>query len=163
MVGDWEAGEAVLRNCLERWPLDRDMLRELSVFCLKRGAFQEADEIIRIAERHPLRTPANLSFLAVEAEIARQSGRLKRAEALWEQYARKKPDDVRAQFAVTELYYRNGRFGKLEAVVGRLLAAKKERTWNSFIEETRQTITESDVYVPLAENLIPVIDSVFKK
>jgi predicted Zn-dependent protease len=139
------------------------MLKELSVFCLKRGAFQEASEIIRIAGRHTLRTPGNLSFLAVDAEIARQSGRLKRAEALWEQYARERPDDVRAQFAVTELYYRNGRFGKLEEVVGRLLAAKKERTWNSFIEETRQTITESDVYVPLAENLIPVIGSVFKK
>ncbi len=160
MAGDREAGEAILRKCLQRWPQDHDLLRELSVVCLKKGALEEAAERIRLARRQ---MPGNLSSLAVDAEVALFSGRPKRAEKLWERYAEKRPDDVRAMFALTEIYHQNQRIGKLERMVVRLLVAKKERTWEAFLEATRQTTSESDVYLPLAENLFPAIDAVMEK
>ena len=134
-------------------PSNPDLLTNLAIVLF---ANNKVDEAIREANRALVLDPNASKPLIVLAECCRRKGDYEQALLYWEQYAARRPENMRAQLSLVELYARLGRKVLLRQTLHRILYMKKEKSISDLVRESAQQ-ADALVYTPGLKEVSSII------
>jgi tetratricopeptide (TPR) repeat protein len=160
--GNVGKAEAIVTDCLNKWPNDAEFLTAMGTIQLLKGKTDAALSYARQA-----RSVLNRAHgpLAIFGEVYRLQGNLAKAVFFWQAYRRERPDSLVAALILSDLYYQIGNTDKLRRVVAGILAAKGERAWEGWLNArlSQATRSEAVVYHPNPEYLKSIISFALKR
>jgi tetratricopeptide (TPR) repeat protein len=154
--GNVEKAEALIKDCLKKWPNDPEFLTAMGTIQLLKGKTDVALSYARLA-RSVLK--GTHGPLAIFGEVYRLKGNRKKAVFFWQAYRRERPNSLVAALILSELYFQTGSYKKLNRVVADLAAAKGDRAWDDWLQKglARANLSEAATYTRNPETILSVI------
>jgi len=154
--GNVEEAEAHLKACLNKWPDDSEILTAMGKIQLLKGS---TDRALAYARQARVALTGAVGPLAIFGEIYRLQGMRAKAVFFWQAYRSERPGSLVAALILCELYYQAGNYDRLSRVVADLTAAKGDRAWDVWLQEslTRAKLSEAVVYTRNPAYILSVI------